>query len=94
MADLSNFKESIGYKNQLRRMMDMITVERVPREVGTFAYGLSKFGGNYVRLLNTETDEVHFVNSESLTDDRLKYYHMNNAQFYDEIERIGYTPFF
>jgi hypothetical protein len=94
MADLNNFRESLSYRNQLARIMEQITVEKVPSEVATFEYGLEKYGGEYIRLLHRPTSMIHFINPASLKDENLKFYFTDYAHFFSEIERIEFTPMF
>jgi hypothetical protein len=94
MAELSNYKESLGYRNQLIKILDEITVESVDKKVGTLNYLLKKYDADFIRILNKETNRIHFINPESLKNERLKYYFMDFSAFFIEIERVGYTYLF
>jgi hypothetical protein len=96
-SDKSDFKEKLAYRNQLQNIIDKITVEKTSPEIGTFMYVLDKYGGEYLRILNKNDNTIHIINGEDsglLSPDRLKFYFMTYEEFYSEIERIGYTPWF
>jgi hypothetical protein len=94
MPDNASFRNSASYHNALRRMLEEHTVTKLPIEVGTLSYSIEKFGADYIRILNKETNEIHFINPDGLKEKNLKYYIMNFGQFFQEIERVNFTAFF